>query len=125
MCLSSEDIFPPMITLNTGLKMNEKSRECITSEMLSAVDEHQKNLDLLFTIKSQPRFGHLEHNSSKGTPINRFLMSDLKSRSVCYFHLSSSPASLDSFTFMLSDGKNSVSFFFVWFVLFCIPKPKK
>ncbi|GIZ02709.1 extracellular matrix protein 3, partial [Caerostris extrusa] len=52
----TEDIFPPVITRNTGLKVNEKSQGCITSEMLAAVDEHRKTLDLPFSIFAPPSF---------------------------------------------------------------------
>ncbi|KAG8187463.1 hypothetical protein JTE90_009532 [Oedothorax gibbosus] len=104
----SDDLFPPVITRNLGIKVNRNSQACITSQMLSATEEHHKNLDLIFTIKSQTKFGHLAYNSSVTTPISMFYMSDLKSGTVCYFHTSSNPVTLDNFTFELSDGKNSV-----------------
>ncbi|GFY26068.1 extracellular matrix protein FRAS1 [Trichonephila clavipes] len=74
----SEDIFPPMITRNTGLKVDEKGNGCISSEMLAAVDEQKKKLDLTFTIMFSPSFGYLEHKQKKGLPLTTFLMSDLK-----------------------------------------------
>ncbi|GFY74626.1 extracellular matrix protein FRAS1 [Trichonephila inaurata madagascariensis] len=104
----SEDIFPPMITRNTGLKVDEKGHGCISSEMLAAVDEHKKNLDLTFIIMSSPAFGYLEHKQKKAFPLTTFLMSDLKASEVCYVHTSLTSLSLDSFTFTVSDGKNSV-----------------
>ncbi|GFS77940.1 extracellular matrix protein FRAS1 [Nephila pilipes] len=104
----SEDIFPPMITRNTGLKVNEKGHGCISSEMLAAVDEHKKTLDLMFTIMSSPAFGYLEHKRKKGLPLTTFFMSDLKASEICYIHSSFISLSLDSFTFNVSDGKNSV-----------------
>ncbi|GIY35545.1 extracellular matrix protein FRAS1 [Caerostris darwini] len=104
----TEDIFPPVITRNIGLKVNERSQGCITSEMLAAVDEHRKTLDLPFSIFAPPSFGYLEHKFKNGAPLKTFLMSDLKAGDVCYVHSSGIPISLDSFTFNVTDGKNSV-----------------
>ncbi|KAF8770774.1 Extracellular matrix protein FRAS1 like protein [Argiope bruennichi] len=103
----SEDIFPPIITRNSGLKVNEKGQGCINAEMLAAVDEHQKTLDLVFSIVLPPSLGYLEHKHKRIQPLNTFLMSDLKAGEVCYTHSSLTSNSLDSFTFNVSDGRNS------------------
>ncbi|GBL55525.1 Extracellular matrix protein FRAS1, partial [Araneus ventricosus] len=102
------DIFPPIITRNSGLKVNEKGHGCITAEMLAAIDEHQKTLDLAFSIVLPPSLGYLEHKHTKTLPLNTFLMSDLKAGEVCYIHSSLTSNPLDSFTFNVSDGRNSV-----------------
>lgn len=104
-----EDLFPPVITHNSGLQVEEKSFACINSSMLAAVDEHQKHKDLIFSLTSFPVHGYLEKKGETGKPISSFLMSDLKASRICYIHRSSSFSNLDGFSFTVSDGKNYVS----------------
>ncbi|KFM66222.1 Extracellular matrix protein 3, partial [Stegodyphus mimosarum] len=65
-------------------------------------------MDLLFSLTTAPNFGYLEHKSKKGVPITNFHMSDIADGNVCFVHTSDSYVSFDSFTFTVSDRKNSV-----------------
>lgn len=112
LCL--EDLFPPVISVNTGLEVKEKNTACINSQMLAAIDEHQKDKDLLFSLTSLPTYGYLEKKTDIGKPITSFFMSDLNAGQVCYVHKSERHNFKDNFIFTVSDGKNYVSFFILY-----------
>ncbi|XP_071043236.1 extracellular matrix organizing protein FRAS1 [Parasteatoda tepidariorum] len=102
----SDDIFPPIITRNTGLEVLEHQSSCITHNNLTATDEHQKNLDLIFTLTSVPSYGYLENKKTNEMSITDFKLSDLKLGIICYVHTKNTSDSLDHFSFTISDGKN-------------------
>lgn len=94
--------------------MKEKSTACINSQMLAAIDEHQKDKDLLFSLTSLPTYGYLAKKTDIGKPITSFFMSDMNAGQVCYVHKSERHNFKDNFIFTVSDGKNYVSFFILY-----------
>lgn len=94
--------------------MKEKSTACINSQMLAAIDEHQKDKNLIFSLTSLPTYGYLAMKADIGKPITSFFMSDLNAGQVCYVHKSERHNFKDSFIFTVSDGKNYVSFFYFY-----------
>nr|XP_023408991.1 extracellular matrix protein FRAS1 [Loxodonta africana] len=105
----SEDRFPPVITTNKGLVLDENSVKKITTLQLSATDQDSEPAELIYRVTKLPQLGHLEHAASPGIQISSFSQADLTSRNVQYIHSSEAEKHTDAFSFMLSDGVNEVT----------------
>lgn len=67
LCLTlPEDRFPPSITTNKGLVLDENSAKTITTLQLSATDQDSEASQLQYKVTRQPQLGHLEHVASPG-----------------------------------------------------------
>ncbi|XP_012860276.2 extracellular matrix organizing protein FRAS1 [Echinops telfairi] len=104
-----EDRFPPVITTNKGLVLDENSVKKITTLQLSATDQDSEPAALIYRVTEQPRLGHLEHAASPGVQISSFTQADLTSQTIQYVHSSAAEEHTDAFRFTLSDGASEVT----------------
>ncbi|XP_075401034.1 extracellular matrix organizing protein FRAS1 [Tenrec ecaudatus] len=104
-----EDRFPPVITTNKGLVLDENSVKKITTLQLSATDQDSEPAALIYRVTKQPQLGHLEHTASPGVQISSFTQADLTSQTIQYVHSSAAEKHTDAFHFTLSDGASEVT----------------
>ena len=99
---------PPVITVNTGLTVNEGGTRVLTNSKLAATDPDNTATQLAYTVSVFPAHGRLERVVSPGVAITSFTQADLNSSTVRYVHDGGETTS-DSFSVSLSDGTATVT----------------
>ncbi|KAM7012171.1 LOW QUALITY PROTEIN: FRAS1-related extracellular matrix protein 1b [Tautogolabrus adspersus] len=100
------DRIPPTLHHNTGLQLQDGSTQTITSEQLQLTDPDTAAANLSFIITQPPQYGKLLLGGVPMSPPLRFTQTDVDELKVAYRHDPSSPAEIDRFYFLATDGSN-------------------
>ncbi|XP_029005008.1 FRAS1-related extracellular matrix protein 1b [Betta splendens] len=100
------DRIPPTLDINTGLQLQGGSTEAITAKNLQLTDPDTAAANLSFVVTQPPRYGKLLLRGLPLTPSLRFTQLDLDGLDLAYQHDLGSPAKIDTFYFLPSDGSN-------------------
>ncbi|ELR73782.1 hypothetical protein C900_01392 [Fulvivirga imtechensis AK7] len=96
----------PVITVNTGITLNEGATETIDSGKLQANDPDTDNNTLVYAVTAAPANGQLELTTGPGVAITNFTQAQLNANQVIYIHDGGNSTS-DSFTFDVQDGSGN------------------
>ncbi|ESO99609.1 hypothetical protein LOTGIDRAFT_173674 [Lottia gigantea] len=115
----------PVVHKNLGLQFLEKSRNMITNlitdEQLLVTDEDTPDDQIVYIIKTPPKYGRIEQTSYLGSSISSFTQDDLNSGKIRYVLTGNPPTNQDSFFFNVQDSKPNVvpgnTFYILWSVL--------
>uniref|UniRef100_I3JAE1 Fras1 related extracellular matrix 1b n=1 Tax=Oreochromis niloticus TaxID=8128 RepID=I3JAE1_ORENI len=100
------DRIPPTLSRNVGLRLQDGSTVTITSDQLQLTDPDTATANLSYVITQLPQHGKL---LLRGAPLPsppRFSQTDMDDLHLTYQHDPSSPAKIDGFYFLPSDGHN-------------------
>lgn len=100
------DRIPPTLSRNVGLRLQDGSTVTITSDQLQLTDPDTTTANLGYVITQLPQHGKL---LLRGMPLPsppRFSQTNVDDLHLTYQHDPSSPAKIDGFYFMPSDGHN-------------------
>ncbi|KAM9365122.1 FRAS1-related extracellular matrix protein 1b [Pholidichthys leucotaenia] len=100
------DRIPPTLSINSGLRLQHGSRAMITTDQLRLTDPDTAVANLSYVITRLPRYGKL---LLRGVPLSlqsRFTQTDVDELNLAYHHDSTSPAEIDRFYILPSDGGN-------------------
>ncbi|KAM3619849.1 uncharacterized protein V6R79_014624 [Siganus canaliculatus] len=100
------DRIPPTLQHNTGLLLQDGSTETITAVQLQLTDPDTDAANLTFIITQLPRYGRLLLKGVPLTPPFRFTQVDVDELNLAYRHDLGSPAEIDRFYFLPTDGTN-------------------
>nr|XP_046247058.1 FRAS1-related extracellular matrix protein 1b isoform X2 [Scatophagus argus] len=100
------DRIPPTLHRNTGLRLQDGSTETITADLLQLTDPDTAAANLSFVLTRPPRYGKLLLRGVPLSPPLSFTQTDVDELILAYRHDPSSPADIDGFYFLPSDGKN-------------------
>uniref|UniRef100_A0A3Q1IU48 C-type lectin domain-containing protein n=1 Tax=Anabas testudineus TaxID=64144 RepID=A0A3Q1IU48_ANATE len=100
------DRIPPTLNRNTGLRLHDGSTEAITAEQLQLTDPDTTTANLSFAVTQPPRYGKLLLGGVPLTPPLRFTQMDVDGLNLAYRHDLGSPAEIDRFYFLPTDGNN-------------------
>ncbi|XP_030584122.1 FRAS1-related extracellular matrix protein 1b isoform X2 [Archocentrus centrarchus] len=104
--IEHSDRIPPTLSRNAGLQLQDGSTATITSDQLQLTDPDSAVANLSYIITQLPRYGKL---LLKGAPLSsppRFFQTDVDELHLSYRHDPSTPAEMDKFFFLPSDGNN-------------------
>ncbi|XP_074492745.1 FRAS1-related extracellular matrix protein 1b isoform X1 [Sebastes fasciatus] len=104
--IEHRDRIPPTIHHNTGLRLQDGSTETITSDRLQLTDPDTAVANLSFVITQLPRYGKL---LLRGVPLSlpaALTQMDVDELNLAYRHNPGSPADVDRFYFLPTDGNN-------------------
>ncbi|KAK2908269.1 FRAS1-related extracellular matrix protein 1b [Channa argus] len=104
--IEQSDRIPPTLTLNTGLRLQDGSTGNITAEQLQLNDPDTAAANLSFVVTQPPRYGKLLLRGVPLTPPLRFTQTDVDELNLAYQHNLGSPAEIDRFYFLPTDGSN-------------------
>ncbi|RLS52971.1 MAG: DUF2341 domain-containing protein [Planctomycetota bacterium] len=97
----------PVVSVNTGVTVNEGGQGLITSSHLSSRDDDSHPADRVFTITSVPAHGRLERTTASGIALSSFTQEEINAGVIRYVH-DGGDTSSDALLFTLSDGTASV-----------------
>ncbi|KAJ7993225.1 hypothetical protein DPEC_G00270240 [Dallia pectoralis] len=99
------DRIPPSLNRNSGLQLTEGTVEIITQDHLELTDPDTAVGNLTYSLIQPPQHGKL---LLKGFPltVTRFTQTDINSLDLAYQHHRGSPAQIDRFSVLPSDGTN-------------------
>ncbi|KAM3876288.1 FRAS1-related extracellular matrix protein 1b [Diretmus argenteus] len=99
------DRIPPSISRNAGLKLQDGAVATITTDQLQLTDPDTATANLTYIVTQLPRYGKL---LLKGLPLSplTFTQTDVDNLNLAYQHTLGSPAEIDRFYFLPSDGNN-------------------
>ncbi|KAG7514301.1 FRAS1-related extracellular matrix protein 1-like [Solea senegalensis] len=104
------DRIPPTLNHNTGLRLPDGATETITSAHLQLTDPDTAAANLSYVITQPPRHGTL---LLRGVPLAMtppsplsFTQTDVEELNLAYRHDPGSPADIDRFYFLPTDGTN-------------------
>ena len=93
----------PSLAANAGSVVVQGLTDIITSAELQVTDSDNTPDQLVYTVTSSPRNGHLELTTAPGVAITTFTQADINSGRLMFVHSGAVSAS-ESFTFTVSDG---------------------
>ncbi|XP_041862088.1 FRAS1-related extracellular matrix protein 1b isoform X2 [Melanotaenia boesemani] len=100
------DHIAPTLSHNAGLRLHGGSTATITAEQLQLTDPDTAAANLSYIITQPPRYGKL---LLRGAPLPsppRFTQTNVDELNLVYQHSPNSPAEIDWFYFLPSDGSN-------------------
>lgn len=100
------DRIPPTLHRNAGLRLRDGTMATIAAEQLQLTDPDTATANLSYVVMELPRYGKL---MLRGTPLSSpsgFSQTDVDELHLTYRHDPSSPATIDRFYFLPSDGTN-------------------
>uniref|UniRef100_A0A3B5APF7 FRAS1-related extracellular matrix protein 1-like n=1 Tax=Stegastes partitus TaxID=144197 RepID=A0A3B5APF7_9TELE len=100
------DRIPPTLHRNTGLQLQDGTTATITADQLQLTDPDSATVNLSYVITELPQYGKLLLGGAPLAPPLRFLQTDVDQMNLAYRHDPSSPAHIDRFYFVPSDGTN-------------------
>ncbi|XP_065812340.1 LOW QUALITY PROTEIN: FRAS1-related extracellular matrix protein 1b [Labrus bergylta] len=100
------DRIPPTLHHNTGLQLQDSSTQTITAEQLQLTDPDTAAANLSFIVTQPPQYGKLLLGGVPMSSPLRFTQTDVDELKVAYRHDPSSPAEIDRFYFLATDGSN-------------------
>ncbi|XP_034438389.1 FRAS1-related extracellular matrix protein 1-like isoform X1 [Hippoglossus hippoglossus] len=100
------DRIPPTLNRNVGLRLQDGATEVISAERLQLTDPDTPTANLSYIITQPPRHGKLLLRGAPLTPPLRFTQMDVDRLDLAYRHDPGSPAEIDSFYFLSTDGNN-------------------
>ncbi|MEQ2213405.1 hypothetical protein XENOCAPTIV_014524 [Xenoophorus captivus] len=100
------DRIPPTLKINAGLHLQDRSTATITPDLLQLTDLDTATSNLTYLITLLPRYGKLLLKGTRLPSPPRFFQTDIDHLDLAYRHNPGSPAELDQFYFLPSDGTN-------------------
>ncbi|XP_053178655.1 FRAS1-related extracellular matrix protein 1b [Scomber japonicus] len=100
------DRIPPTLHLNAGLQLQDGATETIGADRLQLTDPDTAAANLSYVITQPPRYGKLLLGGVPLTPPLRFSQTHVDQLDLAYQHDPSSPADIDRFYFLPTDGSN-------------------
>ncbi|KAK5623451.1 hypothetical protein CRENBAI_014235 [Crenichthys baileyi] len=100
------DRIPPTLKINAGLHLQDSSTATITPDLLQLTDLDTTTSNLTYLITLLPRYGKLLLKGTRLPSPPRFFQTDIDHLDLAYRHNPGSPAELDQFYFLPSDGTN-------------------
>ncbi|XP_035509431.1 FRAS1-related extracellular matrix protein 1b [Morone saxatilis] len=100
------DRIPPTLHHNVGLQLPDGSTATITAEQLQVTDPDTAVANLSFVITQPPRYGKLLLRGVPLSPPLSFTQTDVDELNLAYRHDLGSPAEIDRFYFLPTDGTN-------------------
>ncbi|XP_069376243.1 FRAS1-related extracellular matrix protein 1b isoform X2 [Paralichthys olivaceus] len=100
------DRIPPTLLHNAGLRLQDGATETIPPERLQLTDPDTPAANLSYIITRPPRYGKLLLRGAPLTPPLRFTQMDVDRLDLAYRHDLGSPAEIDRFYFLSTDGTN-------------------
>ncbi|KAM4548346.1 FRAS1-related extracellular matrix protein 1b isoform 2-T4 [Odontesthes bonariensis] len=100
------DRIPPTLNINGGLRVEDGSTAAITAERLQLTDPDTATANLSYTVTQPPRYGKLLLGGVPLTSPPSFSQADVDALNLAYRHDPGSPAEIDRFYFLPSDGNN-------------------
>ncbi|KAF0041616.1 hypothetical protein F2P81_005148 [Scophthalmus maximus] len=100
------DRIPPTLRHNAGLRLQDGATETIGGERLQLTDPDTAAANLSYVVTQPPRYGKLLLRGVPLTPPLRFTQTDVDGLNLAYRQDPGSPAEVDGFHFLPSDGHN-------------------
>ncbi|KAM6939195.1 FRAS1-related extracellular matrix protein 1b [Lycodopsis pacificus] len=100
------DRIPPTLHHNEGLRLQDGATETVTSERLRLTDPDTAAANLSYVITQLPRHGKLLLRGVPLSPPLTFAQTDVDDLNLAYQHDPGSPADIDRFYFLPTDGNN-------------------
>ncbi|TMS20502.1 hypothetical protein E3U43_006995 [Larimichthys crocea] len=100
------DRIPPTLHHNTGLRLQDGSTETITTDQLQLTDPDTAVANLSFAITRLPLYGRLLLREVPLSAPLSFTQTDVDELNLSYQHDLVSPAEIDRFYFLPTDGTN-------------------
>uniref|UniRef100_A0A4W6CZ86 Fras1 related extracellular matrix 1b n=1 Tax=Lates calcarifer TaxID=8187 RepID=A0A4W6CZ86_LATCA len=100
------DRIPPTLDRNAGLRLQDGATETVTSDRLRLTDPDTAAANLSYVVTQPPRHGKLLLRGVPLTPPLRFTQTDVDGLNLAYRHDLGSPAEIDRFYFLPTDGNN-------------------
>lgn len=100
------DRIPPTLRHNAGLHVQDGSTTTITADHLQLTDPDTAPADLSFVITQPPHRGKLLLRGVPLRPLLNFTQADVDELHLAYRHHLGSPAEVDRFYFLPTDGSN-------------------
>ncbi|XP_038570885.1 FRAS1-related extracellular matrix protein 1b isoform X2 [Micropterus salmoides] len=100
------DRIPPTLNHNTGLRLQDGSTETITADQLQLTDPDTPTANLSYAVTQPPRHGKLLLRGAPLSPPLSFTQTDVDELNLAYRHDPGSPADIDGFYFLPTDGNN-------------------
>ncbi|XP_070688078.1 FRAS1-related extracellular matrix protein 1b [Pempheris klunzingeri] len=100
------DRIPPTLHHNAGLRLQDGSTATITADELQLTDPDTAVANLSFVVTQLPRYGNLLLRGAPLSPPLRVTQADVDELSLAYRHDPGSPADIDRFYFLPTDGNN-------------------
>ncbi|XP_036971006.1 FRAS1-related extracellular matrix protein 1b isoform X3 [Acanthopagrus latus] len=100
------DRIPPTLHHNTGLRLQDGSTETIGADQLQLTDPDTVTANLSYVITQLPRYGKLLLRGVPLSPPLSFTQTDVDELNLAYQHDPGSPADIDRFYFLPTDGSN-------------------
>ncbi|KAM4629862.1 FRAS1-related extracellular matrix protein 1b [Polymixia lowei] len=98
-----------IVLTSKAVSLMEGERVVLNTDVLLATDSAGRPEELLYTVSSPPRHGHIHAVQHPGVPLVTFTQLDVAAHRVCYTHDNSHTAEMDSFSFVVSNGDTSRS----------------
>lgn len=100
------DRIPPTLNHNTGLRLQDGATEVIGPDRLELTDPDTAITNLSYSVTEPPRYGKLLLRGVPLQPPWRFNQGDVDQLKLAYQHDSDSPAEIDRFYILPTDGTN-------------------
>ncbi|KAM9831469.1 FRAS1-related extracellular matrix protein 1b [Neosynchiropus ocellatus] len=104
--IQHSDRIPPTLHRNTGLRLQDGATETLTPERLQLTDPDTPVGNLSYIVTELPRYGRLLLRGAPLSSPSAFSQEDVDDGGVAYWHDPSSPADIDRFYVLPTDGKN-------------------
>lgn len=101
------DRIPPTLHRNTGLHVQDGSTVTITANHLQLTDPDTATANLSFVIIQPPHHGKLLLRGVPLQPLQNFTQMDVDELYLAYRHHLGSPAEIDRFYLLPTDGSNT------------------
>lgn len=100
------DRIPPTLHHNAGLRLQDGSTETIGADRLQLTDPDTAAANLSYVVTQPPRYGKLLLRGGPLSPPPSFTQADVDELHLAYRHDPGSPAEIDRFYFLPTDGTN-------------------
>ncbi|XP_070816237.1 FRAS1-related extracellular matrix protein 1b [Chaetodon trifascialis] len=100
------DRIPPTLHHNTGLQLQDGATETIGADRLRLTDPDTAAANLSYVVTQPPRYGKLLLRGVPLSPPLSFTQTDVDELRLAYRHDPGSPAEIDRFYFLPTDGSN-------------------
>ncbi|XP_076010666.1 FRAS1-related extracellular matrix protein 1b isoform X2 [Genypterus blacodes] len=100
------DRIPPTLNHNAGLRLQDGTSETINADLLQLTDPDTATANLSYVVTGPPQYGRLLLRGVPLSPPLTFSQTDVDELSLAYRHDPGSPAHIDRFYFLPTDGNN-------------------
>ncbi|XP_040896305.1 FRAS1-related extracellular matrix protein 1b isoform X2 [Toxotes jaculatrix] len=104
--IEHDDRIPPTLNHNAGLQLQDGATETIGPDQLQLTDPDTAAANLSYIITQTPRYGKLLLRGVPLMPPLKFTQKDVDELNLAYRHDPGSPAEIDRFYFLPTDGNN-------------------